>query len=301
MGMQDYGPAQNPLNSPSHTAHHKAIADAIVVDGPLTDRFAPIEHYHEGSRGYLFTYSGTDTAVAPPAGGVALTNTGGQTRRLALSDTDANGVARNVSLLLPGDGIVITDDPADPPVTGFARYILTADPIPQAGYTVMDLLRIDTVGSQTPPPVGTRVRIVAQFATSQFDPSVKAYVDLPDRSLWGFGQADNGWLVPSGQNTLERSGRMVQFLIRVYNNLGTGQTSGQAYNPGTIPVGYRPQSGLLVRCYTVGGGSVNPLQEFTMSLAADGGVSVGKFANEAWPAADRWITGTGVYMVADGS
>jgi hypothetical protein len=71
--------------------------------------------------------------------------------------------------LLPGDGIVITDDPADPPVTGFARYILTADPIPQAGYTVMDLLRIDTLGSQTPPPVGTRVRIVAAFATSQFD------------------------------------------------------------------------------------------------------------------------------------
>jgi hypothetical protein len=71
-----------------------------------------------------------------------------------------------VSLLLPGDGIVITDDPAEPPITGFARYILTADPIPQAGYTVMDLLRIDTVGSQTPPPVGTRVRIVAAYASA---------------------------------------------------------------------------------------------------------------------------------------
>lgn len=44
MGMQDYGPGTNFLNNPSHTAHHKAIADAIVIDGPLDARFAA---FHE--------------------------------------------------------------------------------------------------------------------------------------------------------------------------------------------------------------------------------------------------------------
>lgn len=74
----------------------------------------------------LWQWAGTDTTVDPGAGGVAITGTGNQPRTFAISKTDATGAARNWQLLQPGDNLTLTDDPAAPPITGFARYVATS-------------------------------------------------------------------------------------------------------------------------------------------------------------------------------
>ena len=89
---------------------------------------------------------------------------GGQNRLFAISKIDSLGNTRNPMLLAPGDNFVVTDDPATPPVTGFARFVLTAPPTDFGTWVQFPALRTDTSGTQQPPPQDTVVRVYTSFA-----------------------------------------------------------------------------------------------------------------------------------------
>ena len=77
--------------------------------------------------------------------------TGNQPRMLSFSKTDANGDTRNLGILVPGDGLFVTNYPT-PPVTGFARYLLTEPPIDRGTYWyIPNAVRTDSSGSVAPP------------------------------------------------------------------------------------------------------------------------------------------------------
>jgi hypothetical protein len=111
-----------------------------------------------------YHYVDTGANVDPGVGNVGITNTGGQNRRIALSEVDADGYNRSFAIIQVGDTIVVTDDPASPPVTGFARYLIYAVPVDMGTWWYADCVRTDTVGSQTPPPNGTMLRVSATLA-----------------------------------------------------------------------------------------------------------------------------------------
>jgi hypothetical protein len=106
-----------------------------------------------------YAWRGTDTTVDPGAGGLAISGSGNQPRVIAISETDNDGLFRNVGLLNLADSIVLTDD-SDTPAT-FARYMLTADPVDQGSWWTMTAIRTDTLGAQQPPAVGTVMRVQA--------------------------------------------------------------------------------------------------------------------------------------------
>ena len=110
-----------------------------------------------------FAWAG-DVAGDPGAGGVISDPTGGQNRTVCLSKTDADGYAVNFAVLLPGDSVTITDDPAQPPVTGFARLVVTSDVVDQGGWWQFTAIRTDTAGTQTTPAVGTILRVIATMS-----------------------------------------------------------------------------------------------------------------------------------------
>jgi len=128
-------------------------------------KFAPLVHSHASLTGmsrYLF--GGTTTGVDPGAGNIAISGTGSNPRTFALSGTDADGIIRSLITLLPGDTLVITDDPSTPPITGFARYSLLNVPVDEGGWWSFTALRTDTSGSTATPPVGTSLRLYSTLA-----------------------------------------------------------------------------------------------------------------------------------------
>jgi hypothetical protein len=111
-----------------------------------------------------YTWAGTAAAADPGAGNIAIAGTGNNPRTIALSSTDADGNTRNLRLLHAGDTLLLTDDPATAPVTGFARYVITAEPVHNATWSQFTALRTDTAGSQTPPAAGTRLRVTGYLS-----------------------------------------------------------------------------------------------------------------------------------------
>jgi len=111
---------------------------------------------------YLWSNS---TSGDPGAGFIAITGTGSNPRTIRASSTDADGQPRNLRLLQPGDGITVTDDPAAPPISGFARYVLTDVPVQTGGYWTATALRTDTEGTTSPPPQGTSLRVYTALST----------------------------------------------------------------------------------------------------------------------------------------
>lgn len=106
-----------------------------------------------------YAYAGDDGAQVPAAGQIIIDPTGGQSRLFRASLTDNDGNARAWQILAPGDDVTVTDDPAAPPVTGFARYVVTTTPVISATYCEFTAERTDTAGSQTAPPIGTVLRV----------------------------------------------------------------------------------------------------------------------------------------------
>ena len=104
-------------------------------------------------------YGGDVAGVNPGVGNIAIQGTGSNPRIIAASKTDATGVVRNWALLQPGDDVTITDDPTTPPITGFARYVVTSTPLDNGAWVSFQALRTDTEGSQTSPPIGTPLRV----------------------------------------------------------------------------------------------------------------------------------------------
>jgi hypothetical protein len=106
-----------------------------------------------------YAWAGTDTTVDPGSGNYAISGTGNQPRTIAISETDNDGLPRNIGLLNLADSLVITED-VDPSPT-FARYMLTADPVDMGTYWTMPAIRTDTVGGTQSPAVGTVMRVQA--------------------------------------------------------------------------------------------------------------------------------------------
>ena len=96
----------------------------------------------------------------PGPGGIIVDSTGGQSRVLHLSKTDSEGGAIDLRIMMPGDNLTITDDPATPPITGFARYVATGDPVDAGTFWTVAATRTDTSGTQAAPPAGTPVRVL---------------------------------------------------------------------------------------------------------------------------------------------
>jgi hypothetical protein len=113
-----------------------------------------------------YLWGGDVTGIDPGAGYLRISGTGNQPRTFAISEIDADGQTRNFGLLKAGDTIVITDDPDAPPISGFARYLLTADPVDQGAWWSAVALRTDTSGVTAPPPIGTRLRVTAYLTES---------------------------------------------------------------------------------------------------------------------------------------
>jgi hypothetical protein len=151
-------------------------ADSTVPGpiGPTGPEGPPGDTSTTGSA--VWAWSGADFLLPPLSGQVKVSGTGNQPRQVAISSVDADGVPKNLSLIQPGDVLTVTDDPTTPPITGFARYTVTSDPVlVPAGlgpaYYTFTAIRGDTQGSQTPPADGTRLRIVATFS----NPSTELY------------------------------------------------------------------------------------------------------------------------------
>lgn len=125
----------------------------VATDGPTVIG----EPYASAGQG-VWAYAGTNATVDPGSGGIAINGTGQSPRTFAISTTDADGFVRNLSVVRPGDNVTITDDPLVPPTTGFARYVVTSTPVDHGSWYSFTANRTDTAGTQTPPPVGTRLR-----------------------------------------------------------------------------------------------------------------------------------------------
>lgn len=105
-----------------------------------------------------------NASVDPTTGHLSIQNAGGADRVIALSKTDSDGIGRNPMVLAPGDNIVVTDDPSTPPITGFARYVITGLPTDHGTWASFPATRTDTTGTTTPPPQNTVVRFYSSFA-----------------------------------------------------------------------------------------------------------------------------------------
>lgn len=133
----------------------------------VTDSLADLEYKFFSaaasgvSRGSVFTITSN---LNPGPGEISIENTGGQTRTIRLNEVDYFGNAKNYNVILPGDNITVTNDPATPPVTGFARYAVLTDPVDLGDYVSIACERKDTSGTTTPPPVGTRLRVILSFS-----------------------------------------------------------------------------------------------------------------------------------------
>jgi len=147
------------VTDPDVTISYPTYAADLVIQGPQGP-----PGLSGGNAVYNYLYAGGTASLDPGAGGIAIQSIGGQNRRIAISKTDADGTPRRPEMLLTGDTVTVTDSPATPPVTGWARYVLTNDPVDNGAFVVFDALRTDTTGTQTPPPIGTALRVYGSMS-----------------------------------------------------------------------------------------------------------------------------------------
>ena len=106
---------------------------------------------------------------APAAGQISV-DVQGNVRTFSVNEVDADGFTRRLSVILPGDNFTLTDDPATPPVTSFARYVITSPPVDAGGGVwTFTALRTDQAGSPAPPADGTSV--VAYLSSATLKPA----------------------------------------------------------------------------------------------------------------------------------
>jgi hypothetical protein len=118
-----------------------------------------------GSVAIVWEWGGEDAGADPGTGRIAIERGNGNGRIFAVSKVDADGVTRFLTLVHPGDNITVTDDPTSPPVSGFARYVVNTDPVDHGTWVSLEAIRTDNTGPSTPPPVGTRIRVLGTFTT----------------------------------------------------------------------------------------------------------------------------------------
>lgn len=147
------------------------LAPSIGVEGTayasVSDDGAVIIGQPLGGPGSgVWLYRGTDASVDPGSGGLAINGSGGSPRTFAVSETDGDGFTRNLSVLAIGDNVTVTDDPATPPVTGFARYVIDSVPVDNGSWWTFTGRRTDVSGVTTAPPIGTRLRVLSSAGSS---------------------------------------------------------------------------------------------------------------------------------------
>lgn len=105
-------------------------------------------------------WGGSATGVDPGEHYLRIAVTTGNERVFALSTVPLESQALNLSDLGPGTTIVLTDDPSTPPPTAFRQYVITSDPVDHGSWVGFDAVRVATFGTQTTPPVDSRVRLL---------------------------------------------------------------------------------------------------------------------------------------------
>lgn len=145
------------------------VAGETGPPGPQGDPGPPGPQGEQGIPGvpggvdaYRYIYQGSDAGSDPGPGGFAVSIGGGSDRVLAFSKTDADGFTRRPDIIVPGDALSVTDDPDTPPITGFARYVITSDVADYGTWVAFEAVRTTTSGGASP-PVGTPVRITASL------------------------------------------------------------------------------------------------------------------------------------------
>lgn len=134
---------------------HHAAAAADWAAWAIADIYAHLP----GGADAVWQWSGTPAGQNPASGNVSVIITTGNERVITLSKTDSNGGSPAISLS-QGSTIVLTDDPATPPITAFRQYVVTSDPVDNGSWVQIDAVRVATFGIQTTPPIGSRVRLL---------------------------------------------------------------------------------------------------------------------------------------------
>jgi hypothetical protein len=104
-----------------------------------------------------------DDLTTIPSGYISVEKVGND-RWMYVSKTDTTGGVINLDRLLPGDNLFLTQNISPSP--GFARYILTELFADMGTYWRGAVLRSDTSGATTPPPVDTEMLLTASFAAT---------------------------------------------------------------------------------------------------------------------------------------
>lgn len=105
-------------------------------------------------------WSGAPFGTDPGVGALLVTVAAGENRTIVFSKADADGVTPSLARLTQGSTIVLTDDPDTPPITAFRQYVVVTDPTDHGTWVSMQAIRVATFGTQTTPPVGSRVRLL---------------------------------------------------------------------------------------------------------------------------------------------
>ena len=110
--------------------------------------------------GGIWEWSGQPFGTDPGVGALLVTVASGSNRTIVFAKSDADGLTPSLDLLTQGSTLVLTDDPAAPPVTAFRQYVVASDPTDHGTWVSMLAVRVATFGTQDTPTVGTRVRLL---------------------------------------------------------------------------------------------------------------------------------------------
>jgi hypothetical protein len=118
-----------------------------------------------------------------------------------INKTDSDGNVRNPNTILVGDNIIISDDPATPPITGFARYVVIEDPTDHGAWWSAPVVRTDTSGSTAPPAQDTILRVTLYLTSTviKLDEIADVEATAPaNDSLLVFKTASGKWEAGTG-------------------------------------------------------------------------------------------------------
>lgn len=145
LNVPDGGSATAPTMVYTDTSRH--VATTAFVRNLLAVR---------GQGAAIYEYSGA-TFGTPSTGKVIIDPTVDPERHFAINATDADGVGRFLSLLQPGDSLVITNEFT--PVTYYARYDLTSAVTDHTAWVEFTAHLIDFTGIAEAPALNTRLKL----------------------------------------------------------------------------------------------------------------------------------------------
>ena len=175
-----------PTVDPSFTT--RDVATTAWVRSLFATRGQGAAVYH-----YLTPFS---TAADPLSGNLAIetvtvTPADPAARRIAINKTDADGLLRYLTLFLPGDSLIITDEFV--PTTFYARYDITGTVIDNGAWVQMPAVFVGSQG--TAPPSGTRVKITGYLNTATGDGPILGLQNGPGLTYYPTGTQGNQGIV----------------------------------------------------------------------------------------------------------